>query len=194
MEALPLQTSVPSSHSGSFSFSLLLPIFLLYIFFIFGIWGQFLLANLNGAIANNLIYMLCEGKGGGGPQRMSDEEESKVEVEENGKGGVVKEAQPPWIKLGLGIGACSAAPAQNPVSEHGKPASLTPAQSHELQGQALIYKHLEAGLPIPLHLLIPIWKSVASCFGPAIYDLYPSCKSSFSSFQMILSLFCATIK
>ncbi|KAE7997027.1 hypothetical protein FH972_001697 [Carpinus fangiana] len=105
---------------------------------------------------------------------MSDEEESKVEVEENGKGGVVKEAQPPWIKLGLGIGACSAAPAQNPVSEHGKPASLTPAQSHELQGQALIYKHLEAGLPIPLHLLIPIWKSVASCFGPAIYDLYPS--------------------
>ncbi|XP_059459155.1 growth-regulating factor 9-like [Corylus avellana] len=135
MEALPLQTSVPSSHSG---------------------------------------------KGGGGPQRMSDEEKSRVEVEEKGKGGVVKEAQPPWIKLGLGIGTYSAAPAQNPVSEHGKPASLTPAQSHELQGQALIYKHLEAGLPIPLHLLIPIWKSVASCFGPAIYDLYPSFIGYFS--------------
>lgn len=152
--------------------------------------NQFLLADLNGANAiTNDIYMLCEGKGGGGPQRMSDEEESSVEVEEKRKGRVGKEAQPPWIKLGLGIGAYSAPTAQNPVSEHGKPASLTPAQSHELQGQALIYKHLEAGLPVPLHLLIPIWRSVASCFGPAIYELYPSCKSSFSTVQMVLSLF-----
>lgn len=136
-----------------------------------------------------MVYICCVGNGGsrgaGGPQRMIDEEESTVDVEEKRKGRVVKGAQPPWIKLGLGTAADSAT-AQNPVTEHRKPVVLTPAQLHELQGQALIYKHLEAGLPVPLHLLIPIWKSVASCFGPSIYKLYPSCKSYFSSSQMLL--------
>ncbi|XP_041001859.1 LOW QUALITY PROTEIN: growth-regulating factor 9-like [Juglans microcarpa x Juglans regia] len=122
------------------------------------------------------------GGGGAGPQRMIDEEESTVEVEEKRKCRAVKEAQPPWIKLGLGIGSNSAtaASAQNPVTEHGKPVVLTPAQLHELQGQSFIYKHLEAGLPVPLHLLVPIWKSVASCFGPSIYKLYPSFIGYFS--------------
>ncbi|KAG2723336.1 hypothetical protein I3760_02G165800 [Carya illinoinensis] len=122
------------------------------------------------------------GGGGAGPQRMIDEEKSTVEVEEKCHSRAVKEAQPPWIKLGLGIGANSAtaASAQNPVTEHGKPVVLTPAQLHELQGQSFIYKHLEAGLPVPLQLLVPIWKSVASCFGPSIYKLYPSFIGYFS--------------
>ncbi|KAG6669671.1 hypothetical protein CIPAW_01G260300 [Carya illinoinensis] len=94
---------------------------------------------------------------------------------EGSRGRGVKEAQPTWIKLGLGIGSDSAA-AKSPVTEYGKPVAvvLTPAQLHELQGQTLIYKYLEAGLPVPLHLLVPIWKSVACIFGPAIYKLYPS--------------------
>ncbi|KAF5443736.1 hypothetical protein F2P56_036271 [Juglans regia] len=121
------------------------------------------------------------GGGGGGPQRMIDEEESTMEVEQERRGRGVKEAQPTWIKLGLGIGSNSAA-AKNPVTEHGKPVAVvvTPAQLHELQGQTLIYKHLEAGLPVPLHLLVPIWKSVACFFGPAIYKLYPSFIGYFS--------------
>jgi hypothetical protein len=132
--------------------------------------------------------------------------------EEKRKGGVVKvkeeaeeteeeEAQQPWIKLGLGIGASttsssSCESAQNPVNtnattttKHGKPVLLTPTQLHELQEQALIYKHLVAALPVPLHLVIPIWKSVASCFGPAIYDRYPSCESVFFSLSTFLAFF-----
>ncbi|KAG6734195.1 hypothetical protein I3842_01G261900 [Carya illinoinensis] len=110
--------------------------------------------------------MCGEGKGGGGgggPQRMIDEEELTMDAEQERRCRGVKEAQPTWIKLGLGIGSDSAA-AKSPVT----------AQLHELQGQTLIYKYLEAGLPVPLHLLVPIWKSVACIFGPAIYKLYPS--------------------
>lgn len=159
MEALPLQ-SIPFSHSG-------------------------------------------KGGGGGGPQRLFEKAWTVEFEEEKRKGGVVKvkeeaeeteeeEAQQPWIKLGLGIGASttsssSCESAQNPVNtnattttKHGKPVLLTPTQLHELQEQALIYKHLVAALPVPLHLVIPIWKSVASCFGPAIYDRYPSFIGYFS--------------
>jgi hypothetical protein len=38
-------------------------------------------------------------------------------------------------------------------------------QLQELQLQTLIYKYMEAGLPVPHHLLLPIWKSVANVFG-----------------------------
>ena len=131
--------------------------------------------------------------GGGGPQKLFGKA-STVKVEDV-KEIAQEEAQQPWIKLGLGIGAsCSSScdEAQNPVTiaigsssscscedaqRHEKPVLLTPTQLHELQQQALIYKHLSASLPVPLHLVIPIWKSVASCFGPAIYDRYPSCES-----------------
>ncbi|KAK3012980.1 hypothetical protein RJ639_010435 [Escallonia herrerae] len=35
-------------------------------------------------------------------------------------------------------------------------------QLRELEHQALIYKYMVAGHPVPSHLIIPIWKSVAS--------------------------------
>lgn len=38
-------------------------------------------------------------------------------------------------------------------------------QLQELQLQTLIYKYMEAGLPVPHHLLLPIWKSVANVLG-----------------------------
>lgn len=46
-------------------------------------------------------------------------------------------------------------------------------QLQELQLQALIYKYLEAGLPVPYHLLLPIWKSFASSLGILNGGLFP---------------------
>ncbi|KAJ0052564.1 hypothetical protein Pint_00277 [Pistacia integerrima] len=59
----------------------------------------------------------------------------------------------------------------------GGKAELTPAQLIEFQQQSLIFKHMKAGLHVPVHLVIPIWKSVASSFGSdigGIYKQYPS--------------------
>lgn len=42
-----------------------------------------------------------------------------------------------------------------------KSCGFTFLQLQELEHQALIYKYLEAGLPVPYHLVYPIWKSVA---------------------------------
>lgn len=58
-------------------------------------------------------------------------------------------------------------------------AELTPGQLIEFQQQSLIFEHIKAGLPVPVHLVIPIWKSVASSFGSdigVIYKQYPTCK------------------
>ena len=54
---------------------------------------------------------------------------------------------------------------------------FTPAQLRELEQQSLISKYMVAGLPVPVHLVLPIWKSVASSFGSTdggIYKQYPS--------------------
>lgn len=51
-------------------------------------------------------------------------------------------------------------------------------QLQELQLQALIYKYIEAGLPVPHHLLLPIWKSVANVFG-GLNDRVPLGYTSF---------------
>ncbi|XP_057499442.1 growth-regulating factor 9-like isoform X2 [Actinidia eriantha] len=72
------------------------------------------------------------------------------------------------INLSLGIGA-----------GYGglRRATFTPAQLLELQQQSLILKYIVAGLPVPFHLIHPIWKSVARAFGPVsggIYNQYPS--------------------
>ncbi|KAK9072940.1 hypothetical protein SSX86_009376 [Deinandra increscens subsp. villosa] len=50
-------------------------------------------------------------------------------------------------------------------------------QMEELKLQALIYKYMEAGLPVPSHLILPIWNSVlASITGSgcdrSLYDNY----------------------
>ncbi|KAH7664635.1 Growth-regulating factor protein [Dioscorea alata] len=64
--------------------------------------------------------------------------------------GVVTMAAPSPLMLGLGLGLGP-----------GKPA-FTFLQWQELQHQALIYKYMAAGIPVPLHLVVPIWKSVAA--------------------------------
>ncbi|XP_038681906.1 growth-regulating factor 9-like isoform X2 [Tripterygium wilfordii] len=82
----------------------------------------------------------------------------------------------PSIKLCLSSGA-DPSPRTKPVMmKHEKPV-FTPAQLHELQKQALVFKYIAAGLHVPAQLLIPIWKSVVASLGPAsggIYKQFPS--------------------
>ncbi|XP_021826050.1 growth-regulating factor 7 isoform X2 [Prunus avium] len=90
------------------------------------------------------------------------------------------------VKLGLGIGVDCYGDDRNGTEEVvvGKKkkkyggGGLTASQLHELEQQALIYKHFAANLPVPFHLVLPIWKSVAASFGSsnaaAIYRQYPS--------------------
>jgi hypothetical protein len=62
-----------------------------------------------------------------------------------------------------------------------KSCGFTIFQLQELQLQTLIYKHMGAGLPVPYHLLLPIWKSVeSSLVGPngVLPPVYTSCKYS----------------
>ncbi|XP_020413420.1 growth-regulating factor 9 isoform X3 [Prunus persica] len=90
------------------------------------------------------------------------------------------------VKLGLGIGVDCYGDDHNGTEEVvvGKKkkkyggGGLTASQLHELEQQALIYKHFAANLPVPFHLVLPIWKSVAASFGSsnaaAINRQYPS--------------------
>jgi QLQ len=78
------------------------------------------------------------------------------------------------LRLGLGNG-------NGNVNGAGKPA-FTFMQLQELEHQALIYKYMCAGVPVPVHLVLPIWKSVAaSSCGP---HHYPSRKTLSSSFKL----------
>ncbi|XVE73987.1 hypothetical protein DITRI_Ditri11bG0162700 [Diplodiscus trichospermus] len=110
------------------------------------------------------------GGGGSGTRKRSEEKGGgtvKMEDEEKKKEGS------PSIELGLGIEGSTSA---QPVRKHGK-CVFTTAQLHELQLQALIFKYIAGGIPVPVNLVMPIWKSVASSFGPSqggIYERYPS--------------------
>ncbi|KAF8380402.1 hypothetical protein HHK36_027888 [Tetracentron sinense] len=73
----------------------------------------------------------------------------------------------PSLGLGLELG---------PRPSRGK-SGFTFLQLEELEHQALIFKYMVAGVPVPFHLVLPIWKSVASSFGGlngGIYQHYPS--------------------
>ncbi|XVF79919.1 hypothetical protein PTKIN_Ptkin15bG0029200 [Pterospermum kingtungense] len=79
----------------------------------------------------------------------------------------------PSIKLGLGIDGNTL---EKRVMEQ-REGVLTTAQLHELQLQALIFKHIASGIPVPVNLVMPVRKSVASSFGSAhgrVYEQYPS--------------------
>lgn len=95
--------------------------------------------------------------------------------------GVVTMAAPSPLMLGLGLGLGP-----------GKPA-FTFLQWQELQHQALIYKYMAAGIPVPLHLVVPIWKSVAAAAASSSSSSssshhYPSCMSSCSSYSYFVCL------
>ncbi|XP_039022742.1 growth-regulating factor 10-like [Hibiscus syriacus] len=80
------------------------------------------------------------------------------------------EGSPP-IGLGLELGRGSS----HRTTGFTKSCGFTVFQLQELQLQSLIYKYMEAGLPIPNHLLLPIWKSFAGSLGGLLgspYQLY----------------------
>ena len=109
------------------------------------------------------------------------------------------------VKLGLGIGVGCNYGDQNGKKKKmkcgggaggvggGCGGGFTAAQLHELEEQALIYKHLAAGVPVPVQLLVPIWNSVAASFGSsnaaAIYQHFPTCKSNSCLFLDGISFF-----
>lgn len=54
------------------------------------------------------------------------------------------------------------------------------AQLVEFQMQALVYRYIEAGLRVPHHLVVPIWKSVAlSSSSSSIYNHHSSSRKYF---------------
>ncbi|KAI9180531.1 hypothetical protein LWI28_005787 [Acer negundo] len=94
------------------------------------------------------------GGGESGPQKRLEKEESRV------------------IKLDLG----NCEEKNRPLIKYSETV-LNPAQLFEFKQQALIFNYMSAGLPVPLQLVIPIWKTVASSFGSdcgGFYKQYPS--------------------
>lgn len=86
-------------------------------------------------------------------------------------------SSPLVLGLGLGLGAsgvgerdADASPATATATATAtpkRPSALTFMQQQELEHQVLIYRYFAAGAPVPVHLVLPIWKSVAaSSFGP----------------------------
>ncbi|KAK1558821.1 hypothetical protein Q3G72_006754 [Acer saccharum] len=94
------------------------------------------------------------GGGESGPQKRLEKEQSRV------------------IKLDLG----NCEEKNRPLIKYSDTV-LNSAQLFEFKQQALIFKYMKAGLPVPLQLVIPIWKTVASSFGSdcgGFYKQYPS--------------------
>nr|CAB3447517.1 unnamed protein product [Digitaria exilis] len=82
-------------------------------------------------------------------------------------------SSPLVLGLGLGLGAGGSgggerdAEASAATAAPKRPSALTFMQQQELEHQVLIYRYFAAGAPVPVHLVLPIWKSVAaSSFGP----------------------------
>lgn len=87
----------------------------------------------------------------------------------------------PSINLGLQIGTNSAGSRneRNSIVVRSGESILTAGQLQELEQQVIIHKYLAAGLRVPTHLLVPIWKSAARTLGSnvnGIYERYRSCK------------------
>lgn len=100
--------------------------------------------------------------------------------------GVVEEEESGSIGLGLELGSGSGSGSRSRSGNNrsiaacyktNRSCGFTIFQIQELQLQSLIFKYMEAGLPVPSHLVLPIWKSVASSFNGllagGLHQLYP---------------------
>jgi hypothetical protein len=78
-------------------------------------------------------------------------------------------SSPLVLGLGLGLAGDSSGErdAEAAASATAARSALTFMQHLELEHQVLIYRYFAAGAPVPVHLVLPIWKSLAaSSFGP----------------------------
>ncbi|KAF7090444.1 hypothetical protein CFC21_111277 [Triticum aestivum] len=79
-------------------------------------------------------------------------------------------SSPLGLGLGLGLGGDSRGEQQAFQARAAAAAAksaLTFMQQQELEHQVLIYRYFAAGAPVPVNLVLPIWKSIAaSSFGP----------------------------
>ena len=182
MEVHPLQ-SFPSSETG-ISFSL----FLSVLFNSHHFWLRILFVVLYLFILLLLICARCECLGRGLLRlRKADEVatavmmmEVKKEVNQS-ENDEVSTPVLPSINLGLQIGTNSAGSRneRNSIVRRSRESILTAGQLQELEQQVLIHKYLAAGVRVPTHLLVPIWKSAARTLGSninGIYESYRSCK------------------
>ncbi|XP_019159207.1 PREDICTED: growth-regulating factor 9-like isoform X2 [Ipomoea nil] len=81
--------------------------------------------------------------------------------------GIEKDGSPS-VKLVLGYGHVKTEPKDREEEEEEEESSkcgFTEAQCHELYLQALIFKYIQCGLPVPFHLLLPIWRTVSTSFA-----------------------------
>ncbi|PIA49853.1 hypothetical protein AQUCO_01300537v1, partial [Aquilegia coerulea] len=89
--------------------------------------------------------------------------DSEMGTDEGGERKVVTS-----VGLDLGLGS-------NTI-KHGK-STFTFLQLQELEHQALIYKYMAAGIPVPSHLVLPIWKSLGNTYaGTGIYPTFLGCR------------------
>lgn len=89
----------------------------------------------------------------------------------------------PSVNLGLQIGTNSAGNRneRGSIVHRRRESLLTVGQLKELQQQVLVHKYLAAGLRVPTHLVIPIWKSIPRTLGKGsningTYERSSSCK------------------
>ncbi|XP_038902296.1 growth-regulating factor 9 [Benincasa hispida] len=92
----------------------------------------------------------------------------------------------PSINLGLQIGTNSAGSRneRTSIARRSREPILTAGQLQELEQQVLIYKYLAAGLRVPTHLLVPIWKSAARILDSNVSGVYER-YSSFIGFSPV---------
>ncbi|KAH7850371.1 hypothetical protein Vadar_031736 [Vaccinium darrowii] len=99
----------------------------------------------------------------------------RVKAEEN-KGGE-REGSPPSIRLCLGISyGVYEKPSHVINKEEGK-SVFTAGQLQELRQQLLIFKYIASGLPLPIQIISPIWRRVATSLESAnggISNHYPN--------------------
>uniref|UniRef100_A0A453CLA0 Growth-regulating factor n=1 Tax=Aegilops tauschii subsp. strangulata TaxID=200361 RepID=A0A453CLA0_AEGTS len=89
-----------------------------------------------------------------------------ADADDNDGAGTVTMAAPSPLVLGLGLGvggSCSdSGRGDAEASAATRPSALTFMQRQELEHQVLIYRYFAANAPVPVHLVLPIWKSVAA--------------------------------
>ena len=96
-------------------------------------------------------------------------------------------SSPLVLGLGLGLGGDSCGERGVETKAAAARSVLTFMQQQELEHHVLIYRYFAAGAPVPVHLVLPIWKSVAAS---SFAHRFPSrtCSLSCSSREYICAI------